>query len=197
MGRQEKLWNTKEEVDYRYSCYEIFKQYLNILPKTLLDIGCGFAHEAGWFNTEHGTDIWLLDKNRKDENHKDKRHNNFGPIDNFEPYNSFHSIRSSLKSRGCVDFQLLEPFDIKWNDAPTFDIIMSISSMGFHYPVDTYKHFIAEHSHEDTKIFCSLRNVKQCGDLIKNIVFMHRDQESGFPELNTKKLHEIESKKRL
>ena len=72
MGRQENLWNSKEYVDYRYKLYESFKQYLGVPPKTLLDIGCGFAHEAGWFNTEHGTDIWLMDKNRKDENHDDK-----------------------------------------------------------------------------------------------------------------------------
>ena len=191
MGRQENLWNSKEYVDYRYKLYESFKQYLGVPPKTLLDIGCGFAHEAGWFNTEHGTDIWLMDKNRKDENHDDKRHNDFGPADNFEPYNSFTSIRSSLKSRGCFDYRLLEPFDIGWKDSPSFDVIMSISSMGFHYPVNTYKNFIVEHSHADTKVFCSLRNVKQRANFIKGVVFMHKDQNSGFVELNIQKLSMI------
>ena len=183
LGRQEKLWNSKEYIDKKYVSYTAFKDYLGIMPQTLLDIGCGFAHESGWFNTEHGTEIWLLDKQRNDQDN-DKRHNDFGPVDDFEAYNSFESIRSSLESRNVREYKLLEPTDTTWDNAPKFDVIMSESSMGFHYPVRTYKEFILEHSHNDTRVFCSLRNVSSVKQFVKDVVYMHNDKRSGFVELH-------------
>jgi len=183
LGRQEKLWNSKEYIDKKYVGYTAFKDYLGIMPQTLLDIGCGFAHESGWFNTEHGTEIWLLDKQRNDQDN-DKRHNDFGPVDDFEAYNSFESIRSSLESRNVREYKLLEPTDTTWDNAPKFDVIMSESSMGFHYPVRTYKEFILEHSHNDTRVFCSLRNVSSVKQFVKDVVYMHNDKRSGFVELH-------------
>lgn len=182
LGRQEKLWNSKEYIDKKYVSYTAFKDYLGIMPQTLLDIGCGFAHESGWFNTEHGTEIWLLDKQRTDQDN-DKRHNDFGPVNDFEAYNSFESIRSSLESRNVREYKLLEPTDTTWDNAPKFDVIMSESSMGFHYPVRTYKEFILEHSHNDTRVFCSLRNVSSVKQFVKDVVYMHNDKRSGFVEL--------------
>ena len=182
LGRQEKLWNSKEYIDKKYVSYTAFKDYLGIMPQTLLDIGCGFAHESGWFNTEHGTEIWLLDKQRTDQDN-DKRHNDFGPVNDFEAYNSFESIRSSLESRNVREYKLLEPTDTTWDSAPKFDVIMSESSMGFHYPVRTYKEFILEHSHNDTRVFCSLRNVSSVKQFVKDVVYMHNDKRSGFVEL--------------
>jgi hypothetical protein len=183
LGRQEKLWNSKEYIDKKYVSYTAFKDYLSIMPQTLLDIGCGFAHESGWFNTEHGTEIWLLDKQRNDQDN-DKRHNNFGPVDDFEAYNSFESIRSSLESRKVREYKLLEPTDTTWDIAPKFDVIMSESSMGFHYPVRTYKELIEKHSHSNTKIFCSLRDIKNKQTYIRGVVYMHNDGRSGFVELH-------------
>ena len=182
LGRQEKLWNSKEYIDKKYVSYTAFKDYLGIMPQTLLDIGCGFAHESGWFNTEHGTEIWLLDKQRTDQDN-DKRHNDFGPVNDFEAYNSFESIRSSLESRNVREYKLLEPTDTTWDNAPKFDVIMSESSMGFHYPVRTYKEFILKHSHNDTRVFCSLRNVSSVKQFVKDVVYMHNDKRSGFVEL--------------
>ena len=183
LGRQEKLWNSKEYIDKKYVSYTAFKNYLGRTPQTLVDIGCGFAHVSGWFHTEHGTEIWLLDKQRKDQD-KNKRHKDFGPADDFEAYNSFESIRSSLESRKVREYKLLEPTDSVWDNAPRFDVIMSESSMGFHYPVQTYREFIKKHSHPNTKIFCSLRDIKNKQSYIRGVVFMDNDGRSGFVELN-------------
>lgn len=184
MGRQELFWNTDDHIKHKYDLYKKFEQYLKIVPKTLCDIGCGFAHVPGWFNTKHNTEIWLLDKDSEYNTHEHNRHNDFGPVSDFEAYNTFESIEKSLRLQNVLKYKLLEPDDKTWNDAPKFDVIMSIFSLGFHYPVEVYQNFIRKHSHNTTKVFCSSRSITHLkGAEIKNVVHMHRDGKSGFLEI--------------
>jgi hypothetical protein len=184
MGRQQQLWNSKEYSAKKYEQYKIFETYLGAPPTTLCEIGCGFAYEAGYFNKDHSTQIWLqdVDEEYTQSNEKTKRYRDYGEITDFGGYNSFANINDSLKSRGMTDYKLLERQDPRWQQAPAFDIIMSVKSMGFHYPITEYKSFIAEHSHVNTRLFVTVRDTRRSPDrdyIIKNVVYEHGTSRSG------------------
>ena len=187
MGRQQNYWNSDEYINSKYELYKIFKNYLNETPNTLCDIGCGFAFESGWFSKEYNTDVWLLDidADYKKEYEKNKRYINYGNIDDFGGYNNFETIRESLKTRDVINYKLLEPNDTQWNTSPKFDVIMSVKSMAYHYPITPYNEFIETHKNENTRLFVSIRdkNVSQVDNYkIKDIVYEYR--KSIFVELN-------------
>jgi len=179
MGRMQDFWLSDQYIDRKYEHYKQFVTYLNGTPNTLLDIGCGYAYEAGWFNEEHGTQIWLQDANEKfDPDHpKRKRYRNWGELHDFGGYNSFDEIRSVLSERGITDYKLLEVNDKQWQDAPKFDVIMSVKAMGFHFPIHNFTDFIKQHSHDKTRVFVTIRHLPEGPNdtdwKYKNVVYEH------------------------
>ncbi|QNI50230.1 hypothetical protein SynRS9915_00508 [Synechococcus sp. RS9915] len=124
-------------------------------PATLLDIGCGLAKESELIQKKYGTDLYLIDGDFKDNGSSRNRDIAFGDVDSFSFYSSLTDLRNSFNSRK-LRYQLFDANDL--NLPPVkFDLIMSLLSCGFHYPVSAYKDLILAHSHPDSIIIVDLR----------------------------------------
>lgn len=158
-------WGTKHESDeflkWKTDRFNAFKhRFEKDPPKTMLDIGCGFAYEAEFFQKEFGTKLWLLDADI-DECDRSKKliaqnlvtsmagvHNN---AKSFAFYHTIERLKKSFDERG-LDYTFVDANNIELPEDLKFDLIYSSKSCGYHYPVNTYKDLILKHSHEDTKV---------------------------------------------
>jgi len=114
--------------------YQSIKEYLPEKCNRILDIGCGLAGiDLLLYNHYKGdTELHLFDYNKTD----DKIH--YGYHKTASVYNSLDLSGAFLKNNG------VEKKKIGLHDASfmfpvrQYDIIISLLSLGFHYPVDTY-----------------------------------------------------------
>jgi hypothetical protein len=119
--------------DYQKEIAEAFYEMEAFLPETvntILDIGCGMAGIDVYLKRRYPqAALWLLDGD-SDSHHK------YGFQRKMVPYNSKEATGLMLKANG-VEYD-------RWIDAGTdeelkADLIVSLISWGFHYPLDTYK----------------------------------------------------------
>lgn len=98
----------------------------------MLDIGCGIAGPESFFTV---VDLYLIDKTTIDQD----LHYGFQKTGSF--YNSLDIAKKNLMANGVpeenIHLQEATPdnkilFDVE------FDLVISLISCGFHYPVDTY-----------------------------------------------------------
>lgn len=119
--------------DYQKEIVEDFAAIEPHLPAevgSILDIGCGMAGIDVFLKRKYPkAKLWLLDGD-SDSHHK------YGFKRKSVPYNSPAATAALLKANGVG-------FD-RWIDAGTkekleADLIVSLLSWGFHYPLDTYQ----------------------------------------------------------
>ena len=117
--------------------FESIKRYLPRSVKRILDIGCGVAGIDALIYQHYGSGaaVCLLDKTSTDE----KVYYNFEKQGSF--YNSLSVARELLRLNGipAENIQTQEVEDdnqIKFNGG--FDLVLSLISWGFHYPVSVY-----------------------------------------------------------
>ena len=154
--KQKKSWLERWQEpwfdDSRLDNFHAIDNFINFQPKCILDIGCGLAHEAEYFQKKYNSKIYLLDGD-VDSTPNNDRDIKYGPVDNFKFYNKVEDLYKSYKERNLeynfFDCNVIKPthiFDTK------FDLIFSNLSCGFHYPATTYKQLIKNNSKEDTII---------------------------------------------
>lgn len=117
--------------------YEGFKDYLPEKVTSILDIGCGVAGINIFLQRHYGHDIdfYLLDKTGVE----DEVYYLFSDRGAF--YNSLDIARDVLTTNGIANenIHLLEATDTNdINIHGKIDLIISLISWGFHYPVSTY-----------------------------------------------------------
>lgn len=126
-----------------YKEFETFKNYLPEKLSNILDIGCGIAGIDvllnRFYESKSGVDkITLLDKEGCSEIYY-----------NFETeaahYNSLDLAKDFLRINGVKS--TLETINITEQAFPNgnFDLVISLISWGFHYPVSTYLDVVYEH----------------------------------------------------
>lgn len=132
--------NSTEELSNKYhndlkDGYDKMSDYLPSQADNILDIGCGLGG-INLFLNEHYDGVpnhYLLDKNEMTEifymfNQK------------AAAYNSLETTEAFLRKNG-IEHKKLKTVDISTDEYPLqtdFDLIISLLSWGFHYPVDTY-----------------------------------------------------------
>jgi SAM-dependent methyltransferase len=112
----------------------------NILPQkatSILDIGSGIAGINAFINKHYNNkiDIYLLDKTQTDERVYYYYHER-GSV-----YNSLTLAKELLKQNGVDESRIHTQEATDDNQIlidTTFDIVVSLISWGFHYPVTTY-----------------------------------------------------------
>lgn len=117
--------------------YQHFSQYLpNKAKLHVLDIGCGMCGIDVFISQNYPkkTEFVLLDKNGTSKKincgfHKD--------VKDFSFYSDFSQAAALLESNGVDDYQFV---DISKHEFPkkSFDVVISLLSWGFHYPISTY-----------------------------------------------------------
>lgn len=120
-----------------YSEYNTIKEVLPISINNILDIGCGIAGVDVYISNHYNNsiDIYLLDKTLMEN----KVHYGFEQKGAF--YNSLEGakdflISNSIKSDKIFIQEATDDNKITFDDK--FDLIISLISWGFHYPVSTY-----------------------------------------------------------
>ena len=156
-------WNDESHIESKYNIFHDTINYINFIPKTILDIGCGYARESEYFQKKFNTDLWLLDGDF--ENTKDrKRDISFGSAESFKFYNKVRTLKESFNSRN-MKYTFVDANNIIIPDEIKFDLIYSGLSCGFHYPASTYKNLILKHSHQNTRVIFDLRNKAEHEDV--------------------------------
>lgn len=125
--------NMKTTTEYEQSLYRDFEGMKSALPEgieSILDIGCGLAGIDILLSKHYPhAEIYLLDADGPESNCRP----GFWPT--MRPYTSREVANSLLKANGITK-QV-------WHDIGTqdlkADLVISLLSLGFHYPLDAYR----------------------------------------------------------
>lgn len=149
-------WTKEEYVNGKREKYNTVINFLKTPPKTILDIGCGFAWESSLFQKNHNSKLWLMDGDF-DTTASRSRSIKYGEASTMAFYSKIHDLKSAWDNRG-LEYNFLDANNLNLSEDVKFDLVYSGLSCGFHYPANTYKDFILAHSHKDTKIIFDLRH---------------------------------------
>ncbi len=123
--------------------HEEYKEIAPLLeklaPKRIADIGCGYGF-FDLFAAKHlKCEVLLIDLETNDRR-------NFGFEAEGAAYSSLAKARALLLANGVSDkkITLLNPQATAPESAKPVDLVVSLLSCGFHYPVDTYLPFLAK-----------------------------------------------------
>ena len=114
---------------------DLIKEYLPSKVENIMDIGCGLGIINIYLNDIYinQPNFFLLDKNRIDKKIK------YGFSSNYESYNDLNETKNlllnnniNINSIHTVDVEK----DIEINNK--IDLVISLKSMGYHYPIDLY-----------------------------------------------------------
>jgi SAM-dependent methyltransferase len=148
-----------------------WSEIVSVLPSataTILDIGCGaggihpFSYQA--FGQNCGYTVYLVDRNQVD--HKVY----FGFEKEASAYNSLELTVEYLRHRG-VPGAALKTYDVnkvKPPESPKMDVIVSLISWGFHYPVSTYLDYAKRVLAKDGVMVLDCRKGKEARDALQN-----------------------------
>ena len=136
--------------------YDLMQEYLPDMCNNILDIGCGiagidvllFKHYAIKSNEP---ELWLLDKSEVSK----KIH--YGYHETASSYNSFDAVKDFMNANYIKKYNLI---DVSITQPPNnikFDLIISLLSCGYHYPLDYYLDYIEETLTEDGTLIIDCR----------------------------------------
>ena len=112
-----------------------FKNFLPNSVNTIMDIGCGLGIINIYLNKffEKKPIFFLLDKNRIDRKIK------YGFSINYESYNDLNETKNILLENE-IDSDCVYLFDVEkqFQINKKIDLVISLKSMGYHYPINSY-----------------------------------------------------------
>ena len=112
-----------------------FKNFLPNSVNTIMDIGCGLGIINIYLNEffEKKPIFFLLDKNKVD------RKITYGFSSNYESYNDLNETKNILLENN-IDTSCMYLFDVEKQFVITkkMDLVISLKSMGYHYPINSY-----------------------------------------------------------
>ncbi len=112
-----------------------FKNFLPGNVNNILDIGCGLGIIDILLNKfyENEINFYLLDKNKIDSKIK------YGFSSNYESYNNLNETKNLLlKNELSINQLNVYDVDKKIEINNKIDLVISLKSMGYHYPIDNY-----------------------------------------------------------
>ena len=135
-----------------------FKEILKYLPKRIknvVDIGSGIGIIDIYLNNHFSNDInfTLIDKN-----HIEKKVS-YGFDAKGQFYNNFNLTKDFLLNHGINNKKLiLVDADEKDDIDNKFDLVISLLSMGYHYPISQYLDFLKKNTHSETVFIFDIAN---------------------------------------
>ena len=115
--------------------FETLKHFLPNDIKNIMDIGCGLGIINIFLDRlyKNEANFHLLDKNRIDNKIK------YGFNSNYESYNSLNETKKMLLDNGLVSNRI-NIYDVQKdiNISQKIDLVISLKSMGYHYPFENY-----------------------------------------------------------
>ena len=114
---------------------ELIKKYLPKKAENIMDIGCGLGIINIFLNKIYNNqpNFFLLDKNKIDKVIK------YGFSSDYESYNDLKETRNLLINND-INSSSINTFDVEkdFNIETKIDLVISLKSMGYHYPIDQY-----------------------------------------------------------
>jgi len=112
------------------------KNYLPSNVSNIMDIGCGLGILNIFLNKHYNNfpTFFLLDKNKIDRKIK------YGHSKTYESYNLLDNTKNILVKNG-INIEKLKLYDVEKKilvPSKSIDLVISIKSMGYHYPIDIY-----------------------------------------------------------
>ena len=126
---------------------ETFKNYLPNSPKNIMDVGCGLGIINIYLNRKfkNSSNFFLLDKNRIDNKIK------YGFSEDYESYNDLSETKNLLLNNE-INLDQINLCDVEKpiNIKEKVDLVISLKSMGYHYPLENYLNLFKKHCSQDT-----------------------------------------------
>ena len=126
---------------------DTFKDFLPRTCNNIMDIGCGLGIINILLNNFYNdkTSFYLLDKNRIDKKIK------YGFSSNYESYNDLNETKRILLENNISESSLFL-FDVEKDIQidSKIDLVISLKSMGYHYPFETYLELFKKISNQNT-----------------------------------------------
>ena len=130
---------------------ETFEKYLPSNVENIMDIGCGLGVLNIFINQKYqnNPNFYLLDKNTVDNKIK------YGFSKDYESYNDLNETKNILLKNGLSKEQIyIKNVDQEIMIDNKINLVISLKSMGFHYPIENYINLIKKTcSTETTFIF--------------------------------------------
>ena len=126
---------------------ETFKQFLPIKTKNILDIGCGLGIINIYLNKlfKNKPSFYLLDKNYIDKKIK------YGFSNDYEAYNELNQTEKILLDNDIKKENInLFNVDNKIEINTKIDLVISLKSLGYHYPFEKYLKLFKQCCTEET-----------------------------------------------
>jgi len=143
------------------SDFDTFKKYLPRNPKNILDIGCGLGMINIFIKKfyKHEINFFLVDKNKIDLKIK------YGFSDLYESYNLLSETKNILQNNGIDQKHIfLKDADRDISIGNRIDFVISLKSMGYHYPFENYLNKFKQNFDKNT-IFCFDLSLNKYTDL--------------------------------
>ena len=123
-----------------------------IEPKSVADIGCGYAIFDLFLWQDFQSRLVLIDLETTQKRH-------FGFKETGAAYSSLDTAKQFLSANGVPDSQihLRNPKDADLNEDPKVDLAVSFISCGFHYPVETYLEYFKTNVSADGGVILDFR----------------------------------------
>jgi len=126
---------------------ETFKNYLPNSPKNIMDVGCGLGIINIYLNRifKNSSNFFLLDKNRIDNKIK------YGFSEDYESYNDLSETKNLLLNNE-INLDQINLCDVEKtiNIKEKVDLVISLKSMGYHYPLENYLNLFKKNCSQDT-----------------------------------------------
>ena len=133
--------------------FEVLRPIMDpISPKSIADIGCGYAFFDLFAHKAYDCDLLLVDIEENERRH-------FGFNSEGAAYTSLSVARSFLVGNGVPDQHITtwNPQSEELGEVERVDVALSLLSCGFHYPVDMYMPFFRFGVRKGGKIILDLR----------------------------------------
>ena len=126
---------------------DTFKDFLPRTCNNIMDIGCGLGIINILLNKFYNDKIcfYLLDKNRIDKKIQ------YGFSSNYESYNDLNETKRILLENNISESNLFL-FDVEKEISidTKIDLVISLKSMGYHYPFETYLNLFKKNCNKNT-----------------------------------------------
>ena len=124
----------KKVIETFQSEFNTFKSFLPNKAEHIMDLGCGLGVINIFLNQfyKNNSYFYLLDKNKIDSKIK------YGFNKNYESYNKLENTKKILKNNINHQFVNFIDVDKKFTIKSNIDLILSLKSMGYHYPFEIY-----------------------------------------------------------
>ena len=152
--------STQSEIDNAINLmiekdFKMIEEYLPPQCDKSLDIGCGLGLiNILLYKKYKSTNIYLLDKTELNVEEISGIHKNY------KFYNSMHAAKETITLNGIDNnkLNLYETTDYKDLFSIKFDVIFSLLSCGWHYPVSTYIDLMSNSLSNDGVLVLDLRH---------------------------------------